>query len=302
MLHAASRQSQLLDATCPVNWEHDLNRGLIGWWGGWPLSGWKRGKSLRDAVGLSSRKGSKDITLSAPTKWTSGPNGFDGGIFASSAFAQSASTINLTGVTKLVLAYWLWWDAFATNDSLCMESSANFNLNAGGYTCNMNNSSAPQRPVFGPSAGNNFSYNTVTIPARPSAAAWHHYVIVLDLAKWSTTDPANCAVVALYIDGSPQTLSADALSGTAPADFGNFTWNFMCRNGAGQFGAGRLTDFRMSTGRIFGAADAADLYLESCEGYPKLLRWIRAQDYVGATSPPPPPPATSSNLLLLGVG
>ena len=40
---------------------------------------------------------------------------------------NSASTLSLSSYTKLVVAFWLLWDSFGTDDDLALEYSANYN-------------------------------------------------------------------------------------------------------------------------------------------------------------------------------
>src|SRR6185437_5647427 len=44
------RGAKLLDARCPIEWSHPLNRGLEANWAVPPLSGWRGALVLRDLV------------------------------------------------------------------------------------------------------------------------------------------------------------------------------------------------------------------------------------------------------------
>lgn len=156
-----------------------------------------------------------------------------------SDFAQTANTVNLTGVTKLTLSLWLYKTLYGTGDNqLVYESSANFNSNNGGVIF------APDQPSnlisIGISAGNNADYNSITVP-QPSSAAWHHFFITLDIGKWAASVP--CAVTGVWIDGISQTLTAGTLTANTATDFGNYTWNIASRGGSTLFLDGRLRDF-----------------------------------------------------------
>lgn len=161
----------------------------------------------------------------------------------SSQALSTSATVNLTGVTKITVAYWMWVDNFGTNaDNLGFESSANFNTNAGGVINDVSPSSPTGVISWGISRGDATSYNSVSIP-QPAAGAWRHYAVTMDLANWATSLP--CAVTGVSLDGVAQALTSVTLNGSAPADFGNFTWNFMSRNSASLWLAGRLDEFAL---------------------------------------------------------
>lgn len=77
-----STRGLVLDTACPVNWDWPGNRGLRLWLAGWPNSGWSGGLTMRDAVGLSGKKGGNGTLTNGPT-WVAGQRGawalsFDG--------------------------------------------------------------------------------------------------------------------------------------------------------------------------------------------------------------------------------
>ena len=186
----------------------------------------------------------RNFTALASGDWRATEEGILVPVYNGTSFAdQTAAALDLTGARQLSITMDLYWDAFANDDDLAFESSANFNLNAGAILCDPNGSTATFN--FGPSTGNNLDYNTVSI-TRPSAAVWHNYLFTVDLDQWATTVPG--AVRAVYVDGVEQTMTAVTMSGAAPADFGNHVWNFMCRNVASLFGAGRLGKFLVYRG------------------------------------------------------
>ena len=128
--------------------------------------------------------------------------------------AQTAATLDLTGTTRLSVVYWLYWNAFSNNDDLAWESSDDFNVNAGAIQNNPNWSGVDYLVGITNSAGTGACFRSFT---RPTAAVWHHYLLVLDLtATWAT------AVNALYLDGVPITLTDVTADVTAPSSFGNY--------------------------------------------------------------------------------
>jgi len=144
---------------------------------------------------------------------------------------QSAATIDLTATNKLSISFWLYWDSFADDDDVALELSANYNLNAGSFIVLPGDSSNSAFFVaLRGDGGNNSGYFT-----RPSAAAWHHYLIVFDMSL------ATNELVAVYVDGSAQSLTRPGNVDNT-ANFGNYTLNVMSRNAASLFGDGRISD------------------------------------------------------------
>jgi hypothetical protein len=138
---------------------------------------------------------------------------------------QSQSTVNLSNTATITLSFWLWWNAFANDDELALETSANYNSNNGAILIDPNSSTSSAFDVNVHTS----NYNSCNFP-RPSAATWHHYGIIA-----STTAQAQ-----VWVDGKSQTVSGGASPG---GNFGNFTLNLMSRNNTTLWGAGRMSDF-----------------------------------------------------------
>lgn len=157
---------------------------------------------------------------------------------------QSAATIDLTGATTLTVAFWMYWDAFANDDDLAFESSANYNNNPGAIIADANEASTTKFVIAVHDSGvtsgtNHASGQSFT---RPSAAAWHHYLVTFDLG--STPWVKN-----VWIDGvAAGSLATFGTGSSAAPGFGNYTWNFMSRNNASLFGAGRIAEFAIFGG------------------------------------------------------
>jgi hypothetical protein len=163
---------------------------------------------------------------------------------------QSASTIDLSSFDKLSLAFWLWWDAFADDDDLAMEFSADYNGVTTGFIIDPNDSSAGGGN-FGIALKGDVGYSVGQF-TRPSNLAWHQYVIVLDKTK------AVDEVDAVYVDGISQTLGRPQNNNNTNA-FGNHTLNFMSRNNTSLFGAGRLAEVAIYGGVNLTQQQATDL-------------------------------------------
>lgn len=284
----------LIDPACPVDWSHPLNQDLILDLTVIPNSGWRGGKLLRDLV-RGAGHFPHDATFVASPAWVGGnrPGGCGAMKFLSaSSQALQTPALNLGGITKLTVAWWMWVDSFTTNaDNLAFESSANFNSNPGAVFCDASPSTPDTGKVaIGPSKGDGISYNTVSIP-QPSAAAWHHYVAVMDLGAWATATAANCAVRSFSLDGVAQTLTAQTLIGLAPTDFGNLVWNLMSRNGSSLFLSGRMDGFRIWANRLLSAAEVRQLYVEDRKGNPNRYRWCSTRTFWSTQTVTPATPA-----------
>lgn len=169
--------------------------------------------------------------------WTTGTGNspyalqFDG----SNDYFRSAGNI-VYGTNIITVAFWLYWDAFANNDDLALESSATFVSNLNTYNIDPNASAGNWSAGIRGTSG--FRAETAT---RPSGAAWHHYLFVLD----NTTTAGD---VRTFIDGVEQseTVGTNTKSGTS--NFANNILFGMSRNGTTLFGAGRITALKIWTG------------------------------------------------------
>jgi hypothetical protein len=162
---------------------------------------------------------------------------------------QSASAIDLTSYAKIALSFWLWWDAFANNNKLALELSADVGANAGAFQVAPNRTSSAD---FGVAAFGNVGFNLAGL-TRPSGAAWHHYVANLDFTK-----PSH-EVDTIYIDGVSQSLTW-SLDENNTGSFGNYVLNVMSRNNAVDFGAGRIAEVAIYADFLLGQTQVDSLY------------------------------------------
>lgn len=159
---------------------------------------------------------------------------FDG----SNDYASAA--VNLSAETTITLSWWMYWNAFANDDDLAFEYSANYNFNAGSFIVDPNGGTTTFNVGINGDVGKNQGGYT-----RPSGAAWHHYMAVMDFSA----SGASAGEVALYIDGAAASESAQANSENT-GNFGNYTLYFMSRAGASLFGAGRLAEVAIYSGAL----------------------------------------------------
>ena len=194
--------------------------GLIHYW---RLNEATGATALADAVG-SATATTGGATLGLPGSLGGGAAGFDG----VEDFAQAP--VDLSAASRITIEFWMRWNAFADNDALAMELTPNFNANDGGVLVDPN----AEQGNFGVGIGNPETRNNVYF-ARPSAAQWHHYALVLD----TTAAPAQ--QITPYVDGLPVSYEKGA-SGAGTGNFANSSLYFMSRAGAALFGAGALDE------------------------------------------------------------
>lgn len=159
------------------------------------------------------------------------------------------ASVDLSAFSTATLAFWMYWDSFANDDDLAFEFTANYNLNDGGFVVDPNGGTG--------GGGGNFEVGCrlgnvhAVYFTRPSGAAWHHYLIHFD-----GTVTSHVALV--RVDGTSQTLTNFVDLGGS-GSLANSTLNFMCRNNASLFGAGRMAEVAFWGGVLLGADEAAAL-------------------------------------------
>ena len=183
------------------------------------------------------------------------------------ATAAGSIPINLAGITKLSLSFWLYWDAYSTADNLAMEFTPNFNTNVGGILIDPS-SGAPANGLFQVGFCQVSGQPPAWSFARPSAAAWHHYLLVMDSSVSGGT-------MAVYVDGGAQSLTVAAVGGAGTANFANNTLYCLSRDNASLFGQGNLQDIAFFNG-LLTANDAQSLYQNPWQLYqaPPRRIWI----------------------------
>ncbi len=161
---------------------------------------------------------------------------------------KGSVALNLSSFSVVSISCWLWWDAFANDNKMLFEYGST-TLGAGTISILPDNASPVGFALnFGLSTtGGQFWQDTFT---RPSAAAWHHYLFVMNRAT-----PSNAA----WVDGVSQTLTAGTHFAGSYGNFGNLTLNIMCRNGTTLFGKGRLAEMAIWGGVALGTSYAKSL-------------------------------------------
>jgi len=154
----------------------------------------------------------------------------------------ATAPVQLGSATAVTVEFWLKWAAWKNEDELAMELTENFNSVPGGFLIDPNSSYGSFAVGIGIGSSRN-----VSIFARPTAGAWHHYAFVLD-----TTAPASEQVIP-YVDGQPVAYTK-VESGTGAPPFADSTLSFMSRAGSSLLGTGDLDEVALY-GRALSATE-----------------------------------------------
>jgi hypothetical protein len=230
-----------------LDMQHPLSRGLVGCW----LFNEGGGSKLWDISGNANHGTLTNMDPSSD--WganTLGPALDYDGVNDCTTFAKS---LNFSSSRLATICCRVRWRTFSNNDDLLLETSANYNANAGAIIVDPND------------AGGLFVANIQTVAAsatgyarikftRPTAT-WHHYAWVFDV---STSTFAGAA----YVDGAiPAGLTVSQDANYTAVNIGNYALNLMCRNAASLFGDGILSDLRIYN-RVLSAGEILQLYVD----------------------------------------
>lgn len=161
---------------------------------------------------------------------------------------------------QMTVAFWLWWDGYALDDDLALESSTNWNSNAGAVVIDVNGSDG--RIGVGYRAASH-SVSSQYDQASVTVGAWHHWCIPFD-----TDLSAAGGGCTLYIDGLPLTPTGG--SGAAGSNnLGNHAFYLMSRAASSLFGAGRMAEFTVWNVKL----NSAEILALAKGSNP---RWVRA--------------------------
>ena len=239
----------------PVVKGHPHNEGLAAWWLGLPhLSGGAKRYDVMSGV---------PISLSGGYSWAAQPNGFPATAFnGSTGYGVAAGIPGVAGASAITLAFSLFKSSFNNSDSILAESSTNYNLNAGTFVFNPD-SGSPFPGQFQAS----FRGASVTVTAagfaRPTAGAWHFYVITYTFGNLDT--------VTADVDGVPQSVGYRGRQNNAGSTFGNYPLYFGARAGSAIFCPATLGEFAVYSGALTPAVRSG-LYDDWARGHPDTLR------------------------------
>jgi YD repeat-containing protein len=239
--------------------------GIVDYW----RLGEAVGPALLDSAGSNPATAAGEPTLGVPGALAGDPNTavrFDG------VNDSASAPVQLEGKTAITVEFWLKWNEYANDDRLAMELTNNFNEVPGGFLVDPNSSYGSFAVGIGIGSSRN-----VSVFARPSAGAWHHYAFVLD-----TQAPASEQVVP-YVDGQPVTYTK-VESGTGAPAFASSTLSMMSRASNSLFGAGDLDEVALY-GRTLSAAEIGNQYALSIPNNPPEASFTATPNpaFTGAT-------------------
>lgn len=237
----------LVDPSCPVNWQHPLNRGRAAWWLILPNPGWRGGLTLRDIV----RGGKKpnDGTLTNGPKWEGA--GRPGG-YGSLAFDGTDDYVHCSALGALSADYSIAVSCRASN----VATNVAFGTNSGGATntwLGKNSSGAAVFSVNGTSASG----------GAVADGLWHR---ILGVRQGSS--------LTVYVDG--RQVGTNTVAGTVTAV--GFAIGAFGVTGPSFYWMGSLDDESVWL-RPLSAGEAEADYKLFPRGYPGLLNRIQPVFY-----------------------
>lgn len=166
----------------------------------------------------------------------------------------SAASVDLSGQSIITVSFWLYWDAFANDDDLAMELTANAAVNNDGFFIDPNASGGAVELMIGDASAH---LKDGTFPrSGVSAAAWHNWIVEFD-----RTAANGVLGIKVWIDNVAQTMTP-VITVALTGNFANSTLNLMCRNNTSLFAAGRLFEYAIYSGTIT-AGNRASLQTDS---------------------------------------
>jgi hypothetical protein len=215
------------------------------------------GRTNRDIVG------GKFLTLSSGGSIHADQRGLS--LKGSGSAAVASMALNLSAYDKLTLSFWLYWDAYASDDDFAMEFTADSNSNDGFYVDPNYSGSGGQ---FGFQVGSVAGNRKTAYMARSlaPAATWNHFFVVWDrsIAGLSTS---------VWVNGVAVSLTA-VNTGVTLGNFANSTLFIFSRNNANLFGAGRLQNLVIRGGYLGTQADASYEYANPWQLFAPQSIWV----------------------------
>jgi hypothetical protein len=145
---------------------------------------------------------------------------------------ESASAIDLSSTKIISVFFRLYWDSFAEDGKRAITHSASDGSGASMWRLIPNSGSGAFDISYFTGGSENAAFFT-----RPSAAAWHDYLVILD-----NRTAGSHGASAVYVDGSLQTLTWYADGNQNNAVFGALPLYLMTRPWGPDYSAGRMSD------------------------------------------------------------
>ncbi|MGI9146220.1 MAG: DUF4832 domain-containing protein [Chloroflexota bacterium] len=162
--------------------------------------------------------------------------------------SAAAINLDLSTVSSTSVEFWLNWKTYANDDRLALEFGNTFQ-DVPGFLVDPNSSTVPGKFEVALGDGSGGTANNVFFN-RPSAGAWHHYVLVL-----SRLAPAASAIIP-YVDGTAVSYTKTA-STQLTGNFASSTLFTMSRDATSLFGAGTLDELAVFPSTLTAAQVAA---------------------------------------------
>ena len=191
------------------------------------------GTSLTDSAGTNTG------TLTDGT-WIPNASGYCVSFNGTSSYAKTAATLNL-GTNLITVCMWIYWEAFADDDHIAMELSANYNSTDNAFILDPNTPTSVARLGIQSSVTTS-KYRREDF-ARWGAQRWAHLACVYD----NSTALGN---VKFFVNGIESSGTLDTNTKDQSGNFANDTLYLFSRGGASLFAAGRLDDFRIYGGEL----------------------------------------------------
>jgi hypothetical protein len=279
--------SSQLDAVCPVDWTHGMNKGLVLRLRATPgLTGGRTWPNLAGSA-VSQKPGRLDGTLagniSVPGTSTSGwqPARMRGeqsarrlGYYGGMAFDGFDDYINLGAESQtgplnfndqdFSIAFW-WRDSTATSSGLILAKTSGAGTNGYDIAC-----------FAGLNGQVGFRINSggaaVQIPYALNNGRWYHFIMRYRSAGGGAAGTGTIFVNGILVATGTIGTAAVAANSSAPFQVGG-------RAGASFVNACEMDDICVWNRRVEGA-EALNWYLDACRSAPATLRWVSDNTYI----------------------
>ncbi len=272
-----SRTNLLLDNTCPVDWQHPLNRGLVAEWAVSPLSGWNGANVLRDLVrgGKTPHNGS----VNSGIKWVGKSRTGDYGALSFDNTDTHNVSVPYSSVfdfpDQMTISVWYKSDDPSGSHGI-LEKTIGGTVNTQ-YLLFISSGQYNWRTANG---------GLTTITGGTTNTAWHHLV-------GTNVKNGGTSNMFLYLDGQ---LIAGPSANTAGRTTGNGVL-LIGELGSNVFPWSGLIDSVAIYNRGLSATEVAALYDQSRRGNPDRWRWLsRAAFFPSSAAPPATLPARIVNI------
>lgn len=244
-----------VDPACPVDWDHPLNRGLVGFWKIVPNSGWRIRNLVRPANGGTIVGGTWKGPSGQKTAW------------GSLQFTGTGHHVDVGNVDNTI---------GTASKSLTVAIAFRHTGIPGFANLLDKGSGTNSRPfqLFVSSTLNSIRIQQYDGSTNPTAdttgifndGKWHLAVGVRDCRN---------SLMKIYIDGVDKTASSSNVGFSTNFNDTSSIRLVSLRNGQTDEYVGFVDNAMVWNGVAFSTAQVARLWQEYCRGFPETLRWVR---------------------------